>query len=379
MLISSTQAEQKMECPKCGYVQEQRDECAKCGIIISKYLSKGADEKRNSPSSTTDKKKKYSFFVAKDKELRLYYITSYQMLSAGLKPIDAHRQFYETSSHLIDVRPYQQIEQTLMNGEPASKAMLEYPSYFPEYHSRLIEAGEKIGAPDVFYKNLSQVLDQKIKLKEDIIKSSIRPGILLTCSFFIPTLPILVLQGLGAYLVKSLIPLILLTAVLFLLVKAYQILKSKENMRSMIDKKIYRIPIFRTFCLIQYVRTFHTLNRAGVHILETLPISASTVNNYYFREQVEGFNHSIERGSSLYDTFKQRGIFPEDFINILGSGEVSGKLDFSLQKYLELLEERFRNQLKIFTKILSIFISLFIMLYIAFNIVSGFSNIMARR
>ena len=297
------------------------------------------------------------------------------MLNAGLTPLDAIRQFLRSGSRFVNVEAYRKIERTLRKGEPASKAMLEFPSYFPEYHSHLIAAGEQTGSPDYFYKNLSEIIEKKIASKHFAVKESIYPGFTLLFSFFMLPLQTLINQGLAAYLSLSLYPLILSFVIFLFFIKTYQFLYQFKVIKGIVDRIKYAIPIYRKFYLIQYIRAFNALNHAGIYILETMALSASATDNYYFMKKVSKSKSSVSSGRSLYEAFRKINIFPKDFIQILSSAEIAGKIDYSLQKYLELLEHDFEHQLKIYSKILAFLMLMFVIAFVAYRGISKTLNI----
>lgn len=178
-----------MQCPKCGFEQEDSVECMKCGIIISKYLDRKAERPKPSPREASEKRRKSPknpLFTSKNKELREYYLSTYQFLNIGFTPLEAHRNFFNNRKQFVDQRPYRKIEDTLMKGEPASKAMLEQGDYFPEYHSRFIEVGEATGKMDMAYKDFYSIVEQKINLKYLIAKEMWYPVFVLVSSFLSP-------------------------------------------------------------------------------------------------------------------------------------------------------------------------------------------------
>ncbi len=368
-----------MQCPKCGHTQEQSDECSNCGIIISKFINrKAGPSSSTAPPPLSQKKKKFSLFLAKDQELRSYYHSLYQMLSAGFVPLDAHRHFMKHTPGFITQKPYRKIEEVLRQGNPASQGMLEFPDYFPVYHSMLIRVGEATGRPDMFYKELYGILDRKIQLKYSTIKNFAYPAFVVFASIFIRPLPILVSQGLMPYLQQSLFPLALAILSLFALKKIYQLFLVPKGSRRVIDKLKLSIPLYKTFYMNQYVRAFWSMNQAGINILETYHLSASAVDNLYFREKVLEQKSVLLHGRSVRDAFRESTLFPDDFIQFLSSGEQSGRLDFSMQKYLEISEENFRHQVSIASKILMILVLFFLFAFVASGVFSSFTSLLPK-
>ena len=367
-----------MECPKCGFEQSPSDECVKCGIIISKYLRRRKEE-RDPPVDMGRKAKRFGFLSSKNKELRQFYITLYQLLDAGFAPLKAFRHFIDKGPSVIDVRPYRRIDEVLRAGRPASTAMLEYPSFFPVYHSRLIETGERVGTPEIFYRQLADILDDKIQMNREMIRSALYPLCLLACAFIIPTLPILFTDGLRAYLLNSFVPLAVVATVVVVLAKLYRRKDAFEGARRIVGRVSIRIPMVRSFYLIQFTRAFHALNKAGVPALEAITISNTTVDNQLFQSKVGQIHESIRNGSSMHEAFSDHDLFPEDFIQFLSSGEISGKLDFSLQKYLDALEEQFKARLRACAKVLSRILEFGIMGFVALRIITQYVGVFALR
>lgn len=82
-----------------------------------------------------------------------------------------------------------------------------------------------------------------------------------------------------------------------------------------------------------FCKQFVGMTRAGVPIVDTLRMLHDSTENKKLKESIDGVRASIEKGETLSDAFKQYpNIYPDLMINMTSAGEISGKLDTSLER-----------------------------------------------
>ncbi len=359
-----------MKCPKCGLTQKESTECSGCGIIIARYL-----QRQNEPIPTSGKsrirKTRYRFLEI-DKELRDFYHAQSLLLGAGLGAIEALSNYLTNTKSLKDRAPYRKIEATLADGRPVSQAMLKSTDYFPTYHSRLVEAGEKSGNPEQMYRELHDIVDRKIKMFELIIRESRKPAITLLASFFILPSPVLFSAGPIAYLKSSLLPLLASAFVIFFCYRIFKMAIRSRGISLALDRVLLDVPVYNTFQTSQFIRVFRTLYSAGVDSASAFAMSTAVVGNSFLVEILNSFQPYIEKGETLSSILTETGAFPQDLHQFVSTGESSGKLDSSLKKYLEISDDSFNHQLGRLATNFSAGLGLLMAMYVGYEIVKGY-------
>ncbi|HAA90660.1 MAG TPA: type II secretion system F family protein [Peptococcaceae bacterium] len=78
-------------------------------------------------------------------------------------------------------------------------------------------------------------------------------------------------------------------------------------------------------------RQFATMSEAGIPLLQCLNILAQQTENKHLRRILQEVITDVEKGKSLSEAFRaHREHFPEIFLNMLVTGEISGTLDVAL-------------------------------------------------
>jgi type II secretory pathway component PulF len=88
------------------------------------------------------------------------------------------------------------------------------------------------------------------------------------------------------------------------------------------------------------------LNRSGIPILQTLEITATTINNVILTQAIENIKEKVREGSSLADAMKESGRFTPLVIQMLSVGESSGTLDEMLMRVTEYYDLEVENSIK---------------------------------
>ncbi|NLY78712.1 MAG: type II secretion system F family protein [Lysinibacillus sp.] len=97
-----------------------------------------------------------------------------------------------------------------------------------------------------------------------------------------------------------------------------------------------------------YCRQFATLIRAGVTIVDATNILARQTTSKVLRSSLEQVEEDIRTGIPFSEaTRKNPKVFPELFINMMASAEVSGNLDSTLDKLATTFEKQFNLKKKI--------------------------------
>jgi type IV pilus assembly protein PilC len=117
----------------------------------------------------------------------------------------------------------------------------------------------------------------------------------------------------------------------------------KESGRAFIHAFILKIPVIGT--LVQEVntartaRTMSSLLSSGVDIVESINITATVVQNIYFRKVLEKASLAIKNGELMSKTFNQyTKYYPLFFVEMISVGEETGKTGemlFGVAKYFE--------------------------------------------
>jgi type IV pilus assembly protein PilC len=132
-------------------------------------------------------------------------------------------------------------------------------------------------------------------------------------------------------------------------------IKTKKG-REFWDRNRIRLPIFgqiaHKIVLARVTRTFASLIRSGVPILEVLNIVANTSGNVIMERSIRTSAMDIERGDGISNALAKHPIFPPMIIRMIMAGEQTGKIDAMLERVADFLDEEIETTLSGLTSLI---------------------------
>jgi type IV pilus assembly protein PilC len=154
-------------------------------------------------------------------------------------------------------------------------------------------------------------------------------------------LPTLILIGVSDFLRKYFTLAIVLLIASSLLFKRYI---STEKGRYKFDLSKLKMPIlgtiFRKMAVAKFSRTFSTLVKSGVPVLNALNIVSKTSGNKVVEEAVMDCSKAVRDGETIARPLSKSGVFPPMVCRMIGVGEQTGKLELMLTKIADFYEEQ---------------------------------------
>jgi len=129
--------------------------------------------------------------------------------------------------------------------------------------------------------------------------------------------------------------------------KGISILYFKEKTSSSVDLSLFFSKV-KNKDLVVFARQFSILISASVTLVESLKILANQTTSPKFRQVVSELASEVDGGARLSDSLESRDeIFSKFFVNVVRSGETSGKLDEVLNYLADELEKDYDMTSKI--------------------------------
>ena len=86
-------------------------------------------------------------------------------------------------------------------------------------------------------------------------------------------------------------------------------------------------------------RTLSTLLVSGLPLIQALEITANTMTNVFFKEELLAARDAVAMGSNLSEPLAEGGLFPPLLHHMLSIGEETGAIENMLDKLAEYYED----------------------------------------
>lgn len=259
-----------------------------------------------------------------------------------------------------------QVADDISTGLTLSDALARHPGVFNPMYVAVCHSGEVAGALDKVLDGMANYMES-VEIMRGKIKTAMRYPMVITIFvsvmmvgimlFLVPMfkkiylslhatlpLPTRILIAFSNVIKDNTLPCIGVCVALFLL---YKYLMTQEQVKFAVQKNILRAPIFgsilRKNIWATYCRTMALLLEAGTPILKATEIAGATVNNLFFTRNLERIYGSLRKGELLSDSLEASGLFPVLVIQLVATGESSGRVDVLLRKAAEFYEREIRN------------------------------------
>ncbi|OVE77262.1 pilus assembly protein PilC [bacterium F11] len=331
----------------------------------------------------------------KSKELVLFSRQLSTLVSAGVPLVQGLTILEEQveSKHFKEI--VRNVREDIESGLSITDALRKHPSAFEELYVSMIKAGEVGGILDVILERLSAYLEAAENLRGKVKSALMYPLVVTTIAagvtFFlivgvIPTFEG-IFKGFGAELpgmTQILIDLshflrnqwyvVLATpVVLFIALKQY---RKTEGGKRNIDGLIMKVPIFgillKKVAVAKFTRTFGTLIKSGVPILQALETVAKTSGNKLIEIAIMSARESVKEGERIAAPLKKSQIFPPMVIQMVAIGEETGNLDAMLSKIADFYDQEVDAAVKGLTSMIEPIIIVIMGVVIGFIVIAMF-------
>lgn len=290
----------------------------------------------------------------------------------------------------------------IRNGHSLSEAMRLQGDFFPPLLLKMIEAGEHSGQVDRTLQFMSEYYLDLKKTRQDFISRITMPVIQLLAAIAIICLLIFIngffksgsatdkpfdLTGVG--LRGGTGVLIFLSIILgigaVLGTIAFGIWRNWFNCHNILVPLIRNVPVigpvFTQTAMARLSMTLSMMLGAGVDAKRSVRDGLLSTGNYYYMSGLPVTMEEIERGNSLAESLAAPGVLPDDFIQAVEVGELSGSDSESLERMAVVYGEKAQLALKqlaiaagfaIWTMIAAMIIAVIFMVFMQYvNMLNG--------
>jgi len=301
------------------------------------------------------------------------------LVSAGL-PISQALQTLQSQAEKPAVRDlYASIRGDVGGGQSLAAAYARHPRDFPELDRALIAAGEQSGHLDEVLSKLADhieraaALNNKVKLAfaYPVIVTLIALGVVTgLLTYVVPqivgvftqthqTLPILTRLLIGTSVLLRQWGWLIVLCIAATAFSIRAALKVQSN-RLAFDRRLLHLPIagplVRLSNLARFADTLSILVGAGVPILRALQAARDTIKNHVLINEVDGAIDRVREGAPLSRALSRpgevRGHFPPVLINLIASGEATGRLPSMLERAARQEADEFERRTLMLTTLL---------------------------
>jgi type IV pilus assembly protein PilC len=242
-------------------------------------------------------------------------------------------------------------------------ALAKHPSVFSELYINMVKAGEESGTLNDVLDRLATYLEKSAALARKIRSSLAYPVVVVSMAFLITAVLLIkvvptfkgIFDTLGGKLPLPTRVLIMVSDlfrnyfifVVGLFIFAGFIFKryiKTEKGRYNFDMHKMKFPVlgilFRKLAVAKFSRTFSTLVKSGVSILNSLDIVSKTSGNKVVEEAVLNCSRSVRDGEPIYKPLSKSGVFPPMVCRMISIGEQTGQLEKMLSKIADFYDEQ---------------------------------------
>lgn len=297
------------------------------------------------------------------------------MLDAGLAMVQSLQALAEQTPNKVMRDVIRDVCARVEGGDSFSEALQKHPKVFNRLYVSMVAAGERGGLLAEILARLATYLESTARLRRKVKSAMTYPAVVtliaigITIFLLVKVVPVFaeVYKGFGHKLpgptqglinlsnwVKSYI-LYLLPAAVGAVYGWLAYIKTPTG-REFWDRLRLRLPICgplaHKLCLARFARTFSSLIRSGVPILEVLNIVSTTVGNVVMEKAIRAAAVDIERGESIATALSRHPIFPSMILRMVSAGEQTGKLEAMLERIANFLDDEVETTLSGLTSLI---------------------------
>ncbi len=373
------------------YIAEVRDQQGrdKKETVNAQSLVEASAMLRNKGYSVKGVKEKTGFSFSFDlstvgvKDKALFSRQFAAMVNAGVAMVRCLGVLSEQCDNPKLKKALQAISAEVQQGTDLSVAMSKHPDCFDKLYISMVQAGEVGGVLDEVLNRLAKVLEDMARLQGQIKSAMAYPVTVGFIAFIVfigmtvfllpifagvfasigGELPALTqfMMGVSAVLRGPFLNppnywILLVIAVIAGTVFAVKAYYKTPIGRLQIDGLLLKAPIIgdlnQKSAVARFTRTFGTLTRSGVPILNSLEIVKDTAGNQVICNAIAGCMAEIEQGGVMSLAIQRANVFPLMAIQMMAIGEETGQLDAMMMKVADFYEEEVEQAVKALTSML---------------------------
>ena len=298
----------------------------------------------------------------KTKDLVIFTRQFATMVAAGVPLIRALSTLKEQSDSVALQKTLEQVSADVQGGSSLSGALAKHPKIFSSVYVNMVQAGEAGGILDQIMNRLATQVEKDSQIKGKLRGALIYPAVICVVAVgavvflmtsIVPKLTSILTSNGGKLPLQTKLIMhvssflihdwFILALALVALGVAFRLFTRKPSGKLAFHRLQLRLPIFGEVILkvnvARFARTFSSLMGAGVSVIESLRVTAESLNNLVVQQALQGAVADIKNGHSIADSLEKSNILPKIIIQMAAVGEETGQMDTVLTKVAEFYEE----------------------------------------